>query len=206
MVYRAILIVDHNSEQWEWNLASLGAFNKRHGIIRVNSQIRQETQQLFYESIPWQVRIDCFPQEGWMLRERRKTSRILKTLNEWTSGMYFRELSLLFVICVPETWGPKALFDTSEYLNTVCGYFSTAQRLNITWCDHHELLAWDEKKSALLKPLAKFQNGCLIAIQEGHYQNSQKTRGGFAACVEDIINGQGKALSNTHSSQLRGTR
>ena len=205
MVYRAILIVDHNSEQWEWNLASLGAFNKRHGIIRVNSQIRLETQQFFYESIPWQIRIDCFPREDWMIRERLKTCRILETLNGWTSLMYFRELSLLFVIDRAGIGGPHALSNTSEYLNTICGYFSKVQRLNITWCDHYRRLCWDEKKSALLKPLANFQSGCSIAIQEGHYQNSQKTREGFADCVDDIMDGQGKASSNVDSNQFCGT-
>ena len=193
MVYRAILVVDHNSEQWGWNLAGLGAFNKRHGIIRANSQIRRETQQFFYESIPWQVRIDCYPRENWMLRERRKTLRILETLNKWTSRIYFRELSLLFVIDVPGTWGLNELTETSDYLGTVCVYFSTAKRLNITWCDHNLRLGWDEKKSALLKPLANFQSGCSIAVQEGHYQRSQKTREGFADCVDDIVDGKGKA-------------
>ena len=190
MVYRAILIVDHNSEHWGWNLAGLGAFNRRHGIIRANSQIRQETQQFFYESIPWQVRIDCFPRENWMLRERRKTLRILETLNKWTSRMYFRELSLLFVID-PGTLGPNVLTETSDYLGTVCVYFSTAQRLNITWCDHYLSLGWDEKKCALLKPLANFPSSCSIAIQGGHYL--QKTREGFADCVDDIMDGKGKA-------------
>ena len=186
MVYRAILVMDHNSEQWEWNLASLDAFNRRHGIIRVNSQIRQETQRFFYETIPWQIRIDCLPQENWMLQERRKTFRILKSLDAWTSRIYILQLSLLFVIDKPGIGGPKVLSETSDYLNTVCGYFSTARRLNITWCDHNKRLDWDQKESALLTPLANFQNGCSISIQEGHYQNSQKTREGFVDCVEDI--------------------
>ena len=197
MIYRAILVVDHNSEQWGWNLASLGAFNRRHGIIRVNSQIRHEAQQFFYESVPWEIRIDCFPRENWMLQERRKTFRILETIEQWTSRMCFRELSLLFVIDEKEgeIWDPKILSETSEYVDTVCGYISTAQRLNITWCDHYRQLGWDEKKSALLHPLAVFESGCSITVQEGHYQNSQQTREEFADCVDGIINGQVKAFS-----------
>ncbi|CAF9910095.1 MAG: hypothetical protein HETSPECPRED_009606 [Heterodermia speciosa] len=206
MVYRAILVADHNSEHWEWNLASLDAFNRRHGIIRVNSQLRQETQIYFYGSIPWQIRIDCFPRESWMRPERRKTLRILKTLSGWTSRMYIRELSLLFVIDQLVGSESEELSETLEFVDTVCGYFSTVQRLNIAWCDHFMRLGWDEKESTLLKPLANFQAGCSIAILEGHYQNSQKTREEFANCVDDIINGPGKAFSSLCSNPVRGPK
>lgn len=188
LVYWELLALDHNSLNWAWDLESIGAFNRRHGIIRVNAQIRQETQRFFYENIPWQIQIYCFPPEHWIPSESCTIFRILETLYGREQLVYFRELTLLLVI---PNWHfidrPSALSRVSSYINTICGYFPRVQRLNISWCDHNWRIDWNEKTTTLLEPLVNMQSISSIIIQEGRYHDGRKTTTAFMACIDRMM-------------------
>ena len=183
MIYMELLAIDHLSEHrwdWAWNLASLGALNRRHGIIRVNSQIRCEAQRCFYGSIPWVLRIKCRAKDPWELRERKVIVRILTMLTA-AQLSYIRELRLVYSI------GDLPANSSRIFLWLVCRHLPAVQRLNITWFDRSRYTTWHDKKTSFLNPLAALRNVSSVSTREGDYQNGPKNDEEFAKLINDIL-------------------
>ena len=183
MIYRQLLAIDHNSGNWEWSIASLGRFNQRHGIIRVNSQIRCEAQRCLYGSIPWVLRIHCHDKDHWELEERKVIAKILSKLTAAQSS-YIRELSLVYIIGddIPARY-------SRNYILFVCKHLPAVQRLNIRWYDHNISTTWDVIEIEFLEPLAALRNVSSVFIRErkGTFRGGPKDDGEFAKCVSDIV-------------------
>ena len=188
MIYRELLVIDHNSKHWEWSFASLGAFNQRHGIIRVNAQLRLEAQKYLYGSIPWLFRVEYPVPDPWEIRELRMISKILQMFTA-VEVSYIRELTFVFVMDdVPKTESLATDY-SRNYIGLVCKHLSAVQRLNISWYDHNINIDWDEKQASLLEPLAALQHVSSILIREACYQNGPRNDKEFAKLVNDIVAG-----------------
>ena len=159
MIYRQLLVMDHNSENWAWEFDRIGALNKRHQVTRVSSQLRKEAQQVFYTSIPWQIRVQ-YHRKGYVNIDD-KVLRILWSLQDWDQLRNIWNVRLTFTIQVPQKSRGRTHSDqvSAEKSPSICSMakfchlFAQLQHVEIAWLDSARTITWAQKARDLLQPL-----------------------------------------------------
>jgi len=171
MVYRQLLVIDHNSNNWGWELDRLGALNKRHKITWVSSQIRKEAQQVFYTSITWQTRL-LYSGKG-HVGIADKVWRLLLSLEGWSQVCNLRNFRFRFDIdCYP--------FRSQNHLDPNCWerrlkrlpmtrflrFLPQLRHVEVSWVDSALTIPWAQKQHDLLQPFRDVRTirSCLINL------------------------------------------
>lgn len=171
MVYRQLLVIDHNSNNWGWELDRIGALNKRHKITWVSSQIRKEAQQVFYTSITWQTRL-LYSGKG-HVRIGEKVLRLLFSLEGWNQTCNIQNVRLSFDIDCPPFRGhnhpdsdrrqkrPRRILMTE-----LLAFLPQLRHVEMSWVDSARTIPWAQKERDLLQPFRGIRTlrSCLINL------------------------------------------
>lgn len=164
MVYRQLLVIDHNSNNWEWEFDRIGALNKRHKVTWVSSQIRKEAQHVFYTSITWQTRL-LYSGKG-RVRIGGKVLRLLFSLVRWNQICNIRNIRLNFALdCPPflDLDRRRKMFKPI-LMTKLLGFLTQIRHVEMSWVDSARTIPWAQKERDLLQPFRsiKMLRSCLI--------------------------------------------
>lgn len=171
MVYWNLLAIDHNSNNWGWELDRIGALNKRHKITWVNSQIRKEAQQVFYTSITWQTRL-LYSGKGYV-KIREKVLRLLLSLVGWNQTCNIQNVRLSFDLdCFPFRGQNHLVLDRRQkrfkhiLMTDLLGFLAQLRHVEISWVDSARTIPWAQKERELLQPFRRIKmlRSCLINL------------------------------------------
>lgn len=171
MVYRQLLVIDHNSNNWGWELDRIGALNKRHKITWVSSQIRKEAQHVFYTSITWQTRL-LYSGKGYV-KIGEKVLRLLFSLVGWNQICNIQNVRLSFNLDCPPFRGQNFL-DLHRrqkrfkriLMTDLLGFLTQLRHVEMSWVDYAPTIPWAQKERDLLQPFRsiKMLRSCLINL------------------------------------------
>ena len=200
IVYRQLLVIDHNSNNWDWVLEAIGALNKRHALTRVSSQIRKEAQELFYTSIQWHIWVHYNNRHHVFIED--KVLQILQTLGDWDQLGHIRNVKITFVIKDPhhlrhitlEQVAALTLHSPRNFATLkLFQMFVGLQHLEMSWLDSARTLPWERKATSLLRTLREIRSlrTCRInyVSTRGQADGERRfiNRAEFVDCLKEAI-------------------